>query len=163
MKKKSSIFLIGIAVACIIFALDQWSKELVLGLPELTVYNHIEITSFFNIALVMNRGVSFGMFSEHNQPVILICVAAIIISILLVWLWRNSSLVVALGIGSAIGGAVGNVVDRIRYGAVVDFLDFHIADLHWPAFNIADSFVFIGVVVLCIYSMFFEEKTDLRN
>jgi signal peptidase II len=58
-----------------------------------------------------------------------------------------------------IGGALGNVVDRFLYGAVVDFLDFHIAGWHYPTFNIADSFVFIGVVVLCIHSMFFEKKT----
>lgn len=159
MKKKSPLFLIGIAVALLIIAIDQWSKELILGFPELTGYNAIEITSFFNIVLVMNRGVSFGMFSEHNQPLILTAIAIIIISILLIWLWKNSSLAVALGIGSVIGGAIGNVIDRIRYEAVVDFLDFHIAGLHWPAFNVADSFVFIGVVVLCIYSMFFEKKT----
>jgi signal peptidase II len=159
MKKKSSPFFTGLVVAILILAFDQWSKKLILELPQLTGFNPIEVTSFFNLVLVMNRGVSFGMFSEHDQPLILTGVAVVIICILLTWLWRNSSLAVALGIGSVIGGAIGNVIDRIRYGAVVDFLDFHIAGLHWPAFNVADSFVFIGVVVLCIYSMFFEKKT----
>lgn len=159
MKKSAKLFLTGLVVAFSTFALDQWSKNFVLGMPELTGYNKLEITPFFNIVLVMNRGVSFGMFAGHNQPLLLTIVAVIIISILLTWLWKNSSPVVALAIGSIIGGAIGNVVDRMRYGAVVDFLDFHMADLHWPAFNIADSFVFIGVVVLCFYSMFFEKKT----
>lgn len=156
----SKNFLSGLAVAFLILTLDQWSKKSVLSLPELSEHANIEITSFFNIVLVFNRGISFGMFSEHNQPALLTLVAIAIISTLLVWLWKNSSLSVAAGIGCVIGGAVGNIIDRVRYGAVVDFLDFHIADLHWPAFNIADSFVFIGVVVLCIYSMFFEKKSD---
>ncbi len=158
MKQKTSLNLSSFAVALVIFVFDQWSKIYILQKPELTNYNSIEITSFFNIVLVFNRGVSFGIFAGHNQPLILVAISILIIMILLVWLWRNSSLMVAIGIGAVIGGAVGNVTDRILYGAVVDFLDFHIAGLHWPAFNIADSFVFIGVVVLSIYSMFFENK-----
>lgn len=159
MKKRAKLFLAGLAISLLIIFLDQWSKATVLVLPELSGNDRIEITSFFNIVLVMNRGVSFGMLSGHNQPLLLAIVAIIIIMILLNWLWKNSSLVIALAIGSIIGGAIGNVLDRVRYGAVVDFLDFHIMELHWPAFNIADSFVFIGVVVLCFYSMFFEKKT----
>ena len=160
MKTKPSLRAIGLTIAAIILILDQWTKFLILGQPDLTEYSPIEVTSFFNIVLVLNRGVSFGMFAGQNQPLLLIGVSLAILSILLVWLWRNSSLVTALGIGSIIGGTIGNVIDRVRYGAVVDFLDFHVADLHWPAFNIADSFVFIGVVVLCIYSMFFEKKNQ---
>lgn len=163
MKQKLTLFFSGLVVAFIIFAFDQLSKELILSLPELSGNGRIEIASFFNIVLVMNRGVSFGMLSGHNQPLLLTAVAVIIISILLIWLWRNSSSTVALATGSIIGGAIGNVIDRIRYGAVVDFLDFHLSELHWPAFNIADSFVFIGVVVLCIYSMFFEKKRPEEN
>ncbi len=158
MKQKTSLNLSSFAVALVIFIFDQWSKIYILQQPELTSYNSIEITSFFNLVLVFNRGVSFGMFAGHNQPLILVVISIIIIMILLAWLWRNSSHMVAIGIGAVIGGAVGNVTDRILYGAVVDFLDFHIAGLHWPAFNIADSFVFIGVVVLSVYSMFFENK-----
>ena len=146
------------AVALVIFICDQWSKFYVLGQPTLTSYNTIEITPFFNIALVFNRGVSFGMFAGQNQPLPLVAISIIIILILLAWLWRNSSLMVAIGVGAIIGVAIGNITDRILYGAVVDFLDFHVAGLHWPAFNIADSFVFIGVVVLSVYSMFFENK-----
>ena len=158
MKKKPYPRFLSLTVAAIIFIMDQWSKFSILQQPELSTDKAIEITSFFNLVLVFNRGVSFGMFAEQNQPLILIAIAAIILSILLVWLWRNSSIMVAVGVGFIIGGAIGNVVDRLRYGAVVDFLDFHINNLHWPAFNIADSFVFIGVVVLCVYSMFFEKK-----
>ncbi len=158
MNKKYAHIIISFACALTAFALDQASKFLTLGNPDLSGLNHIEILPFFNLVLVMNRGVSFGMFAGHNQPLIIIIISLLILSVLIVWLWRNSSLTVAVGIGFVIGGALGNICDRIRFGAVVDFLDFHVADLHWPAFNIADSFVFIGVVVLCIYSMFFEKK-----
>ena len=160
MKTKPRLRAIGLTIAAIILILDQWTKFIILEQPDLTGYSSIEVTSFFNIVLVLNRGVSFGMFAGQNQPLLLIGISGVIITILFIWLWRNSSLATALSIGSIIGGAIGNVIDRVRYGAVVDFLDFHIAGLHWPAFNIADSFVFIGVVVLCIYSMFFEKKNQ---
>jgi len=160
MKKKYAHTLISITCALIAFLLDQGSKFLILENPQLSGLNHIEILPFFNFVLVMNRGVSFGMFAGHNQPLLIIIISLLILAALAVWLWRNSSLTVAVGIGLVIGGALGNICDRIRFGAVVDFLDFHVADLHWPAFNIADSFVFIGVVVLCIYSMFFEKKNQ---
>lgn len=131
-----------------------------LQLPELLENSSVEITAFFNLVLVFNRGVSFGMFASHNQPLLLIVLSIAIISILVVWLWRDSTLANACGVGFVIGGATGNIADRVYYGAVVDFLDFHVNGLHWPAFNIADSFVFIGVVVLCIYSMFSKEKNN---
>jgi signal peptidase II len=148
----------GLAIACMVFILDQWSKSVILKEPGLSTHNVMEITPFFNLALVFNRGVSFGMFAGHNQPLLLTGISLVITIILLIWLWRSKALVTSIAIGCIIGGATGNIADRIHYGAVVDFLDFHVADMHWPAFNIADSFVFIGVVVLCAYSMFFEEK-----
>ncbi len=163
MKIKSNPRLMAFIVALVIFLLDQWSKFAILQQPGLSRLNEIEITSFFNLVLVFNRGVSFGMFAGQDQPLILIGVSLAILAILVGWLWRNTSMMVALGIGSIIGGALGNITDRVRYGMVVDFLDFHIANLHWPAFNIADSFVFIGVVVLCIYSMFFEKKNKTEG
>jgi signal peptidase II len=150
--------LTGLIIAAIIVFFDQWSKIYILNMPELSNHNALEITSFFNLALTFNRGVSFGMFAGHNQPLILTAISLIIISILFIWMWRNSSMMLSIAIGSVIGGALGNIIDRIRYGAVVDFLDFHAMGLHFATFNIADSFVFIGVVVLCVYSMFFEKK-----
>ncbi len=159
-KKINKIVAVFLVVAT--FALDQWSKAEVLGNPLLSGYTTIEITSFFNLVLVFNRGVSFGMFAGYNQPLLLIIFALIIISVLLVWLWRSKSVMVTTGIGLVVGGAAGNVVDRIRYGAVVDFLDFHLGELHWPAFNLADSFVFIGVVVLCVHSLFFEDRQSAK-
>ena len=155
--------LAGLSVAAAIIAADQWSKEWVLANPAISERTAIEVTSYFNLVLVYNRGVSFGMFSNHDQPLILSAVASLIVTILLFWLWQNRSLGVALAIGSVIGGAIGNVIDRLRYEAVVDFFDFHYMGLHWPAFNIADSCIFIGVAVLCVHSMFFEQKNHTKE
>jgi signal peptidase II len=119
----------------------------------------IEITSFFNLTMVWNHGVSFGMFSSHQQPLLLSAVAALIVIVLLIWLAKSHDRYLTWGIGLIVGGAIGNIIDRLRFGAVVDFLDFHAFGYHWPAFNIADSAIFIGVVVLCIQSMMQPSKS----
>ena len=154
--KKYRIF--ATILALLAFALDQWSKAEILSELSLLQHAAMGVTNFFNVVLVFNSGVSFGMFAGQNQPLILTIISGIIICILLVWLQKTHSRMVATGIGLVVGGAVGNVWDRVRYGAVVDFLDFHWEGLHWPAFNLADSFVFIGVCLLCIHSIFFDNK-----
>ena len=146
----------AILIAALVFMLDQGSKELLI--PRLADISVIPILPFFNIVMVWNYGISFGMFAEHNQPYIWVAVSLLIVGILLHWLWNTTSMWVAVALGLTIGGALGNVVDRIRYGAVADFFDFYIQNLHWPAFNIADSAIFIGVVLLCIHGMFMEPK-----
>ena len=148
-KYKSLAFFLAI----IAVSLDQISKWLILEKILSPERPFIETTSFFNIALVWNYGVSFGMFAGHRQPLLLTCLSILIVGILIVWLTRNTSKLVALALGCVIGGAIGNIIDRLRFGAVTDFLDFHLGNYHWPAFNIADSCIFIGVVLLCISSM----------
>jgi len=151
--------LTGLLIALVIFAIDQASKWAILS--EIMIppdHMVIEITSFFNLALVWNYGISFGIFAGQRQPVLLIVMATAIVSVLLVWLYRNTSPLVTWALGLVIGGAIGNIVDRLRFGAVVDFLDFHIGGYHWPAFNVADSSIFIGVVLLCVSSMVGERE-----
>ncbi len=112
----------------------------------------IEVASFFNLTLGFNRGVSFGMLDGLGPwgPVILSAMAAAVIGFLLVWLRRVNQRAEALAIASIIGGAGGNLIDRLHDGAVTDFLDFHFATFHWPAFNLADIAIFLGVAVLLI-------------
>ncbi|MDG1286103.1 MAG: signal peptidase II [Rickettsiales bacterium] len=142
---------LGLLIAIVILVLDQVSKQWVVmdGLQSRFIS---EVTSFFNLVLVWNRGVSFGMLSNHPEwmPIILTIVALAITAMLLVWLWKAESRLAAISLGFVIGGAIGNIIDRILYGAVVDFLDFHLNEWHWPAFNIADAAIFIGVVLLLI-------------
>jgi signal peptidase II len=123
-----------------------------------------EVLPFFNIVMVWNKGMSFGMLNnlEEYGPIILTVLSFLISTWFVVWLFRTKIPVQAFAISLVIAGAMGNVIDRIRFGAVIDFLDFHIAGFHWPAFNIADSCIVIGVFVLIIYSILFEKPEQKR-
>ncbi len=120
----------------------------------------IAVTQNFNLVTVWNKGVSFGMFNQTSDygPMILVGLSLTISLFFLLWLARAPDTMQSSGIAFVIGGALGNVVDRLRYGAVFDFLDIHAFDYHWPAFNIADSAIVIGVGVLIIHSFFFDKK-----
>ena len=138
----------GLVAAVIVAALDQltkwWILDWVMDPPRV-----IAIAPFFNTVLVYNRGTSFGLFEGGGQW-LLLAVAAAIVAILLVWLTRTRRRGLALALGLVIGGALGNAIDRLARGAVVDFLDFHWGELHWPAFNLADSAITIGVVLMLL-------------
>ncbi len=146
----------GLAVAAIVAILDQLSKAAILRHFAGNGFGRERLASFFNLVLVYNRGVSFGMFnggagSGAGLDALLFSLAAAAIVIGLVyWLNRVSNPLLAVAIGLIIGGAAGNVADRIRLGAVVDFLDFHIGSWHWPAFNLADSAICVGVAAMLL-------------
>ena len=150
----------GLVAAAAIFAADQASKQWMLGFLQveggLGRGRFVPLTDFFNLVVVWNRGVSFGMFAGHDDMVrwILSGLAIVVSIALAVWLFRTTDRLVALGLGCVIGGAIGNVVDRIRFGAVFDFLDFHAAGYHWPAFNVADAGIFVGVAALLVDGLF---------
>lgn len=141
----------GFVLAALIIVLDQLCKWWIVG-SVMAPPRVIPLTSFFNIVLVMNRGMSFGVFGSapHWLPWALSLFAVLISAALAIWLRRTESHLLAAALGLVIGGALGNVVDRVRYGAVVDFLDFHFAGYHWPAFNVADSAITIGVGLLLL-------------
>lgn len=148
----------GMALAALAFGLDQLSKWWLLSVFDIAERPPVEITSFFNLVMVWNKGISFGIFSSYNQPLILIFLSVAIIAVLVYWLFTTRSKLAAGAIGIIIGGAAGNIADRLQFGAVADFFDVHLWGYHWPAFNIADSSIFIGVVLLCLHSMFMERK-----
>jgi signal peptidase II len=151
-------YILGFGTALPVIALDQLSKHWLLSLLDFGRNPDITVTSFFNLVMVWNHGVSFGLFSEHRQPYALIAVALAMVAFLMHWLKRAEHRFVAIAIGLVIGGAIGNVIDRLRFGAVADFFDFHVMGYHWPAFNIADSCIFIGVVVLLLESIVAKPK-----
>ena len=143
----------GLATAVVVVVLDQLTKAAVLAsLSGGAVSERATITSFFNLALTYNSGISFGLFNGSSgvNAFVFSVLAAAIVGVLVYWLSRASSPLLAVAIGLIIGGAVGNVLDRIRLGAVVDFLDFHVGGLHWPAFNLADSAICIGVAAMLL-------------
>ncbi|MEM6491079.1 MAG: signal peptidase II [Pseudomonadota bacterium] len=144
------------AIIAGVLALDQWSKRWIKD-DLLEFPRAIEITSFFNIVWVWNEGVSFGLFGGGGTPAwVLSAVALGIVAGLAVWLWRTPIRSTAVGLSLVIGGAVGNVIDRAVWGAVFDFLDFHVMNTHWPAFNVADASITCGVVVLLLDGVVFN-------
>ena len=132
---------------------DQISKWLVVSSMSLGESRYV--LSFFNIVMVENTGVTFGMLKGIISPIALIFAAVIVIIFVIVWAKNNESY--ALPASLIISGAIGNIIDRVTRGAVVDFLDFHLCGYHWPAFNIADSAIVIGCAILFFIS--FGEKT----
>jgi signal peptidase II len=144
----------GIALAAAVAALDQALKALMLALlPEPGA--RLVVSGFFNLVHVRNTGVSFGMFQSDSMlgPWLLSGFAVVVSVALCAWLARAESRLVATALGLIIGGALGNVVDRLRFGAVFDFLDFHAFGWHWPAFNLADSAIAVGVAGLLLISL----------
>ena len=146
---------IGIYMMAFIGLLDQSSKWLILDRMG-DVERTIPVTSFLNFVLVWNKGVTFGILSrigQHSMPYILIGIAAVILLLLGRWLLRTNSTPIALALGAIMGGAIGNVIDRLRYGAVADFIDFYYHNYHWYAFNISDAAIVSGVALLLIDGM----------
>ncbi len=150
---------LGLVVATLVIVFDQatkwWIMAVVMQPPAI-----VPVTSFFNLVMGWNRGISFGLFDGDSAVNlwILPLVALAIVAALVVWLRRVQGAWLASAIGLVIGGALGNVVDRLRFGAVADFLDFHVAGYHWPAFNVADSGITVGVTMLVLDSLFMREE-----
>ena len=144
-----------VLIAVLVVALDQASKWLILrSLPP----EAVEVTGFFNLVLVCNTGISFGLLPGQSalKAWILSGFALAVVAGLLVWVRNKDSALLMAGCGLVVGGALGNVADRLRLGCVVDFLDLHAAGWHWPAFNLADSGITVGVTLLIVHGLFFD-------
>ncbi len=159
LRKKN--FLLGLLLACIVATLDLASKSYMFNiLNEQALLQHvanveIKVTNFFSLVKVWNSGVSFGMFHNlSNSKIIFSVVQLSIALVLLIWLYCDQQKYLTWCIGLIAGGAFGNAIDRIKNGAVADFLDFHIHDYHWPAFNLADSCVCVGVAIIVFHDLF---------
>ncbi len=147
----------AILISLVIILCDQFTKALVL---KFIAGNSIAVLPFFNLVLVWNRGVSFGMFSDNGTygALVLIVMSLIIIGFLIAWLTRIEDKFLSTAVFVIIAGALGNVIDRVRFGAVIDFLDFHAFDWHYPAFNIADSAIVLGIAFILFDSIVLEPK-----
>jgi signal peptidase II len=138
---------------------DQLSKQLLLGYLVKAGAIMPVIDDFFRLVIVWNRGVSFGLFGADPLPPWLLSAVAVAVCVgLFVWLRRTDRVFTGWGIGLVMGGAIGNVIDRARWGAVFDFADFHVGHWHWPAFNIADSAIVVGVGLMLIDSLVGERQ-----
>ena len=144
--------------------LDQVTKWAALTFLSTPPYK-VEVTPFFDLSLGFNTGVSFGVFGDlfSNQQWPLIAVTIAIAKVLAVWAGRTDRLLETVAIALMAGGAFGNIIDRIRQGAVTDFLDFHVMGLHWPAFNFADVFICAGAASLVIVSIVSTATDGSKN
>lgn len=154
----------GLLIAGVVALADQASKLWALNGwfdPPRT----IEITPFFNLVAVWNTGVSFGFLAGRSDvmPFVLAGFATLVALVLVVWLFRAQGLLLTIGLGLVIGGAIGNIIDRLNHRAVVDFIDIHFAGFHWPAFNLADSAITVGVGLLLVDSFTRRDEPSDRD
>ena len=157
----SRLFWLGLGMALLIFVLDQMSKWVILNIVMVPP-RVIPKFPGFNLTLVYNPGVSFGQMSWLG-PWALSALAMAISVALVFWLRKAETRVLTVALGIVIGGALGNVIDRIRFGAVVDFLDFYMPGTtwpHWPAFNVADSAIVVGVGLIILDGLFAEQAKN---
>ncbi len=154
---------LALALAAVVLVLDQASKWVILT-QVMDPPRVIEVTGFFNLVLTYNTGVSFGLFGGAAawKPWALGGLALAVSAGLLYWLARQPERLLGLAIGLIVGGALGNALDRAHQPGVVDFLDFHLAGWHWPAFNLADSSIFLGVAIL-VFDGLFGERVRSKN
>ena len=150
--------IVGLFMALGVIVLDQISKMMVFQYLS-GLGHHVEVTSFFNLVSAWNTGVSFSMFNNLGNAGIYILsgFSLVVVCFLLYWLSKEKTVYMRLALGGVIGGALGNVIDRVRLGAVFDFLDVHVGQHHWPAFNVADSFICIGAVLIVLDGLFFNK------
>nr|WP_240953402.1 signal peptidase II [Sneathiella chinensis] len=149
-------------VATVTVAIDQAFKIYMVDLMAGYPYG-IKVTSFFNLVMVWNSGVSFGMFAGGETTRWLLIGLSLAISlVLVVWLARAHQKILGYGLGLILGGALGNVADRLHWGRVADFFDFDLIFMRWPAFNIADVAIVCGVILMLIENLFLEPKSTRK-
>jgi signal peptidase II len=135
-------------------------------LDQREAYKTVTVTPFLNFVMVWNQGISFGLFNgdgasevaARNMSLLFIAVSLIVSILMLVWLGLARRRLLATALTLVVGGALANVIDRVRFGAVADFIDFHAGGWHWPAFNVADSCIVIGAILLIADTFLCKDK-----
>ena len=142
-----------------IFLFDRFSKIYVIYLDKELFGSEIFSSKFLNISLIWNKGIAFGLFSfsQSNLYNLITLIIVIIIFIILI-LIKNTKGIERFCLSMVFGGALGNLYDRIVHKAVPDFIDFHIRDLHWFIFNVADIFITLGVIMLILLELLKTKK-----
>ncbi len=149
---------LGLIAALITLAADQASKYWVLHVINLPDVRQIVVLPVLNLTMVWNQGVTFGMLHGLGEwgHLALAGIALMVVGILCIWLRRAENTLAAVSVGAIMGGAIGNVVDRLRFGAVVDFIHAHIGEWSWYVFNVADAAIVCGVAALILESQMYK-------
>lgn len=149
-------------LSLIVILLDQASKQVAESL--LTLYESVKVLPFFDLTLLYNKGAAFSFLSNQSgwQRWFFIVLAVVVCIVLIGWLWRlkREERWVAVALSLIIGGAIGNVIDRILFGQVIDFFHFHYQQHYFPAFNVADSAITIGVIVMLYDAMILAKRRE---
>ncbi len=147
---------LGLITAILVFAADQISKYWILRIINLDEREPIQLTSFMDLAMAWNRGVSYGLLATNTQ--MLLIILSLVISVF-IWFWlaKATHAITAAAFGLILGGALGNALDRALHGAVADFVHLHWGSWSWYIFNVADIAIVAGVALL-IYDNFFAGK-----
>ncbi|WP_245642342.1 signal peptidase II [Neokomagataea thailandica] len=159
-KGRSGRIILGVLLLVFVLVADQLSKNWILYGYDLPARGSVEVLPFLNFTMVWNHAVTFGMFGGLGSkgPLIFEAVSLAAVVLLLVCMARTSRSLVAAAAGAIAGGALGNVIDRVRFGAVVDFLHAHAFGWSWYVFNIADSAIVCGVAVWMLDSFLSERQ-----
>jgi len=163
MIKDKKIFLVKFLLVLVIFLVDQISKHFVVSILG-DQQNEIYLTSFLNLHLIWNDGIAFGLFGFENKifynffTMLIVIILAIVLYLLITTKSYNSYFYTMI-----FGGACGNLIDRLRYSSVPDFIDFHIYDFHWFIFNVADIFISLGVFCLIIAEILINKNRNYEK
>jgi signal peptidase II len=152
---------LGLALAAAIFAADQLVKWVVTHLLQLKVRGEIDLVPFFTLRWVENRGVSMGLLTAGSDTTrwLLVALTVAIAGFVGFWLWREKSRQDAIALSFVLGGALGNILDRVRLGYVVDYADLHFGDVHpFLVFNVGDAAITIGVLLLLVRALLTRER-----
>jgi len=149
----------GLIIALGVFLLDQLSKYWILEIYRLPARMSVEILPFFSLTMVWNQGMSMGLFQASSDTArwVLVGLTSLVTVALVVWLRKAPHWWTQAALGLVIGGAIGNIVDRVRFGAVADFLHFYVGDKSFWVFNVADSAISVGVALL-VFDTLIERK-----
>ena len=156
---------LGIISALVVLGADQGSKYWILNVLHLPELGQFVVLPVLNLTMVWNQGVTFGLLNGLGSwsHFVLAAIALVVVGALCLWLRRADNALTALSIGAIAGGAVGNVIDRLRYGAVVDFIHAHVGQWSWYVFNVADAAIVCGVAALILESQLLRRSHVTRH
>jgi signal peptidase II len=149
-------------LSLVVIVLDQASKQFAESV--LTLYESVKVLPFFDLTLLYNKGAAFSFLSDQSgwQRWFFIVLAIVVCVVLVSWLWRlkREEQWTAVALSLIIGGAIGNVIDRVLFGQVIDFLHFHYQQHYFPAFNVADSAITLGVIIMLYDALILARKRE---
>jgi len=154
-----------LGLAVLTLAIDQFHKWWMLNVYMIADRSPVRVNPFFDLVMVWNRGVSYGLFPQNSDTgrIVLILLSSLVVILILVWMFRSGSVMVSSALALVAGGATGNIIDRLNFGAVADFFAFQAFGYNWYVFNLADTAIVAGVAGLIYESLFMRHKSAAKD